>query len=341
LILYRKAPQLRIVRADVPQPPFWAATALAPYSARRAAPIAIDYLELRASRADRLEVNVAEDVRDEIERLIERQPLHEPLLIDASESAEIVFGRGDELLDLAREQQLDAAVLVSTRGRLPKSGDALVIIAPWPLDLPRLEALFDEARERKLRWGVAVPIIFPVTTDLAALARLAQSAHDAAFFAGMPVEIDATARKALAESRTLDEESYDLLFHADLEPVHVATERHVAALAEEIGAADFVTPPAWGRRTNWNAAVLLTLAATRMLAMKHEVETAWRMIRSARAVAQLDKPLHVVAAAAKLSIIEALDPVSVDVLTEWLASGRSAFAEHIGKQWRLRRNGGV
>jgi hypothetical protein len=341
LILYRKAPQLRVTRAEVPEPPYWAATIVAPYGARRAAPVAVDYLDLRATRGERLEVAVSENVRDELERLLARQPLHEPLLVDAAEGAEVVFRRADEVLEVCREQDVAASVLISTRGALPRSSDAIAVIAAWPPELPRLEALFDEARARELRWGVAVPLIFPVTTNLDTLARLAQAAHGASFFASLPVELDATARKAIAETHALDEESYDLLFHADPEPVLVATERHVAALAAEIGAADFITPPGWERRANWNAGVLLTLAATRMLAMKHEVETAWRMIRSARAVAQLEKPLVVVAAAARLSIIEAVDLTSVDVLTEWLESGRSAFVEHVNKQWRLRRDGGV
>lgn len=341
MIVYRKAQHLRVTRADAPQPPYWAATTIAPYSARRASPFAIDYLDLRATRADRLEVSVAENVRDELERMMLRQPLHDPLLIEATEFAELIFRRGDEVLELCREQRIAATQLVSTRGGLPRGDEATVVIAAWPLEFHRLEALFDAARARALRWGVAIPVVFPVTTNLEALAQLAHAAHGAAFFAALPIELDATARSAIAQSLTLDEESYDLLFHADLEPVHVATERHIAALAAEIGAADFITPPAWDRRNNWNAAVLLTLAATRMIAMKHDADTAWKMIRSARAVAQLEKPLTVVAAAARLTIIEALDSASVDALTEWLGSGRSTFVDHINKQWRLRRDGGL
>src|SRR4029077_15334189 len=68
LIIYRKSHQLRIQRTPIPAPPFWAATTIAPYSGKRAAPWAIDYLELRASSAERLEVAVCDDVRDELER---------------------------------------------------------------------------------------------------------------------------------------------------------------------------------------------------------------------------------------------------------------------------------
>ena len=104
---------------------------------------------------------------------------------------------------------------------------------------------------------------------------------------------------------------------------------------------DFIVPPRWDRRTNWNASVLLTLAASRMLAMKRDVETAWRIVRSARAIVQLEKPIERVAEAAHLSIIESLDPISVEALTEWIETGRSSFVDHIAKQWRLRRDAGV
>ena len=63
--------------------------------------------------------------------------------------------------------------------------------------------------------------------------------------------------------------------------------------------------------------------------------------RSARVVAQLEKPLERIASAASLSIVESLDDISVDVLNDWLDGGRSAFVDHINKQWRLRRDVGV
>ena len=78
-----------------------------------------------------------------------------------------------------------------------------------------------------------------------------------------------------------------------------------------------------------------------MIAMKRDVEIASRIARSARVVAQLDKPLAVIAGAASLSIVESLDDISIDILTDWLGSGRSAYVEHINKQWRLRRDVGV
>jgi hypothetical protein len=340
VILYRKAPPLRIQRAASPAPPFWAATTIAPYSARRASPIAIDYLELRALASERAEVSVCNDVRDELERA--RQPVDEPALIDAAERAELIFRRGDDALRFCGEQRIAALHLISTDGALPTTTPSSVIaISAWPLDFKRLETLF--AAAHGLTWGIAIPVIFPVTTDIAALDRLCDLAqlHGAQFFAAIPVEAGATARKTLAETLIADDESYDLLFHADLEPISIATERHIAALADSIGIADFITPPKWNDRSNWNGAVLLTLVATRMIAMKHEIETGTRLARSARAVAMLDKPIARIAAAASLSIVDALDEISVDMLTEWIDTGRSSFAEHVAKQWRLRRDAGV
>jgi len=345
VIVYRKTGHLRLQRVPIPEPPYWAATVVAPYSARRATPIAVDYLDLHATRGDRFDVAVCENVRDEIERATERAPLREPVLIDGAEFVEVVFRRGEEALDVCAETGRAAIHLISARGALPARlpEGATLAIAAWPLELDRLEPLFDEARARQLRWGVAVPVMYPVTTDLVALAQLAEAAHGATFFAALPIELDAPARKAIAESLAVgpDDDAYEMLFHADLEPLHVATERHVAALAAEIAAEDFIVPPRWERRTNWNASVLLTLAASRMLAMKQEVETAWRIVRSARSVVLLDKPIARVAEAASLSIIESLDPISVEALTEWIETGRSSFVDHINKQWRLRRDSGM
>jgi hypothetical protein len=321
MILYKKAPPLRIVRAAAPEPPFWAATTIAPYSARHGL---IDYVALTASAAKRIEV----DVCDDLERAWQSNRVYEPTLIDATESAEIIYRRGDEVLQLCDSA---AMFLTSTRGALPTTDNAIVIIAAWPLDFVRLKRLFDEARERKLQWGVAVPVMFPVTTAAEALQQLAAASEGALFFAALPIDTDATARKALAD----DSEAYELLFHGDVESLHVTAERRIAGLAAEIGADDFIVPPHWERRSNWNGAALLTLAATRMLAMKHDVETASRIARSARIVAQLDKSLERIAAAAHLSIVESLDEISVDALTEWLETGKSTFVDHINKQWRL------
>ncbi|MDB4982497.1 MAG: hypothetical protein JWM82_3249 [Myxococcales bacterium] len=345
MIAYRKASQLRMRRAAAPEPPFWCATTIAPYSSRRGAPIAIDYLDLRASSADKLDVAVCDRVTAELER---GPSLHEPVLIEATEFAEQVFRRGDEALAFCRHDARPALHLISTRSALPESAtaettrDATIAIAAWPLDFDDLGRLFAEAQERRLRWGVAVPVIFPVTTDLEALAQLCEltTRHEAEFLAAIAVEVDPTAKQSMASSLAPDgdDETYDALFHADLEPVHVATERHIAALASEAGMSDFIVPPRFEEPSNWNAAIILTLTATRMLAMSHDVELAGTLARSARAVAELDKPIARVAEAASLAIVEALDEASVDILTEWLARGQSSFVERVNRDFRLRRD---
>jgi hypothetical protein len=347
LIVYRKTHGLRITRATAPEPPFWSATAISPYSARRGGPVAIDYAKLQATLAEKLDVNVCDAVRDELERSSERHVLRDPVLIDATGFAEHVFRRGEEALAFCAEQTLDPLFLISTGGSVPESmpADAILAISAWPLELHRLQPLFAAARERGHRWGVAVPMIFPVTTDLVALRRLAEAAKEegAAFLAALPVEVDPPARQAIASSLALDddEETYAALFHSDLETIHVATERHLAALAYERGMEDFIVPPRWQRRSNWNAAILLTLTASRMLAMKRDVELAWTLWRSGKAVATLDKPLALVAEAASLSIIEALDEASVEILTEWLVSGEAEFVTKIAREWRVRRDHGL
>jgi hypothetical protein len=345
LILYRKTPQLRIKRAAVPEPPFWFASAIVPYTARRGAPVAIDYMDLRASAAERLEVVVCNTVRDELER--SRLRFDEPVFIDAADHAEFVFRRGNEALEFCGTEGLAALELVSTRGVLPSSvpSGSSVAIAAWPLDVEALEMFFSAAREQQIRWGVVIPVIYPVTTDLTALSRLVALAEEygASFFAGVPIEADATAKQAIAQSLGLEsnDEEYTMLFHADLEPIHTATERHIAALAASSGMADFITPPRWERKTNWNGAVLLTLTATRMIAMEYEIELAGQLARSARAVAALDKSIERIAESAPLSIVQALDEASVDILADWLSSGGSPFVDGIDEQWRLRRDAGM
>jgi len=312
VILYRKTPQLRIRRSAAPEPPFWSATTIAPYGAKRATPVAIDYLTLRATGAERLEVTVCEDVRDELDRA---RAIEEPVLIDAAEAAEVVFRRGAEALAWCEEQALGAQILTTHGSTVRLAGEQ--------------------------RWGVLVPVLFPVTTDLALLERLADEARrdGAAFFAATAIEAEPTAKQALAQAMQLaaDDDRWSMLFHADAAPVVLATERHIAALASEREMADFVLPPRWEERSNWNASVLLTLTASRMIAMELDIDLAGTIVRSARTVAQLDKPLTRIAESASLSIVGGLDETSVEMLSQWLASGSSMFAEFVDEQWRLRR----
>src|SRR5206468_1280841 len=190
LIIYRKAQQLRMQRSAIPAPPFWAATTIAPYGPRRAAPVAIDYVELRASYSDRMEVTVCEDVRDELER---SSRIVEPAMIEATEFAEVIFRRGEEALRFCCDTGATAIHLISTRGTAPMStcDRAVVTIATWPIDFSRLEELFASAKERRLRWGVAIPVIFPAATNLGTLRDLADLARDngAMFLAALPLDL--------------------------------------------------------------------------------------------------------------------------------------------------------
>ena len=340
MILYRKAPQLRVRRGDAPEPPFWCAVAIEPYSARRTEPVAIDYPSLRASGSDRLDVTVCDDVGAALERM---RPLAGPGLIDATGRAERVFRRGAEALSWCTGQELDALLLVSTESALPDAvpEGSVVAVAAWPPSVERLEALFAEAGERRFAWGMLVPVAYPVTTDLPLLERLASAAADAGaeFLAAAAVELEPTAKQALATSLALtaEDDRYAMLFHARLEPLGVATERHVAALAAERGLSDSIPPPRAARRSNWNAAALLSLTATRMLAMELDVDAAGLLARAARTVSALDKPLARIAESASLSIVGGLDETSVEILTEWLQSGRSSLADRVAGEWRLRR----
>jgi hypothetical protein len=338
VILYRKASPLRIRRAVTPEPPFWAATTLAPYGARRTTPIAIDYQSLRASGAERVEVTVADHVRDELERA---RNISAPLFIDAAESCEIVFRRGEEALAWCEDEQRAALFLTSTRGAVPSRvyEHATIVIAAWPIELALLADRFEAARGNT--WGVAVPIVYPHTTEVGALEALADVARDAgaSFFAALPIDVEPTAKQSIAQTMNLgsDDDRYALLFHAPLEPLHLATERHVAALASERGLADFILPPQWPERTNWNAAVLLTLIASRMIAMELDLDAAGQIARSARVIAELDKSLALIAETARLSIIGGLDETSTEMLEQWMHGDEPPFMTFVNEQWRLRR----
>ena len=327
MILYRKSAALRTRRLPAPEPPWWAATLVSPYTGRRGAPVSIDYFDMRATWSERSEVSVADAVDGE--------NLTAPMLIDASEFAEVVFRRGEEMLRAHRQ----AILLASSHGAVPSdiSPDSIVAISAWPVDFARLEPLCEAARSH--RWGIFVPVMFPATTELEALTQLADLAvaNGATFFASAPVDLDPTAKQAVA--KTLDEDSYAMLFHADLDPIHTATERHIAALADERGLLDIV--PFADDKSNWSASALLTLTASRMIAMEKDTESAAAIARSARAVAELNKPIARVAEAASLSIVETLDEISVDILTEWLHSGTSWFVDRVNTEWRLRRDAGV
>lgn len=336
MIRYRKSGAPILLRAPAPEPPFWAATTIAPYSFPRSKPLALDYVALTGTGTERAEVTVSNDPPEQIPA--------GSILIDATERAEAVYGRGAAIHRAIREQLgIPITFLISTSGVVPESESSpqsLVALAAWPLHLADLQRLARELRAAGWRWGLAIPILFPATTDLAVVEKLAQLARTegAEFLSGIRFDLDPSARRALAALTPTDDDTYSMLFDQGEESVAVATERHIAALAFEQGQSDAILPPDHEERSNWNAAVVTALAGTRLIAMREDVELGWEFVRSGRQIAVLPKPLTTVAASATLSIIEGLPPQITDALEEWLVSGRARLFEEIDARWRLRRD---
>ncbi len=336
MISHQKVSQLRIERSAHPQAPFWQATTVAPYGPLRGQPLALNYLTLSASGKPKSEITVTRAVADQLER--ERR-IDEPVLVESADVAEIVFRRGEEALRFLQTRNVPAAQLISTTGCVPhveaKPGTTIVISC-WPLLSGDLESLFGHANERGLSWGAIVPVIYPVTSKPDALARLADLAaeHRARFFTAVPIDLDPPARQLLAEGLSEDDEAWRRLLDSDLERETVETERRVAALATERGMADYVLPHDAEATTNWNAAILLALAGTRMIRMKRDTELGWTLLRSSKLIAQLHKPIERIASSASLSIIESLDIASVEALEEWIHNGTSTFFDEIDSEWR-------
>lgn len=329
-----------MLRAVAPEPPFWAAITIAPYSFPRSKPLALDYVGLTGTGVDSAVVTVCDDPPERIAEF----SLPGPILIDATERAEAVYGRGAAIHRAIREQTGTSIVhLISTSGAPPlgePSPQSLVAVGTWPLHLSDLERLARDLRAAGWRWGLAVPILFPATTDLAIVQKLAGLARSEGgeFLTGIRFDLDPNARRALAASIPTDDDTYSVLFDQGEESVAVATERHIAALAFEHGLSDAALPPDREERSNWNAAIFTALAGTRLIAMREDMELGWEFVRSARQLAVLPKPLTTVAAAANLSIIEGLPPQITDALEEWLQTGRARLFEEINTRWRLRRD---
>ncbi|HVT03302.1 MAG TPA: hypothetical protein VHL58_07980 [Thermoanaerobaculia bacterium] len=342
MIRYLETIPLRVEHSDAPQFPFWQATLIAPYSARRAEPISIDYKALMGVPG-RAEASYTRDVVDQLER---QKKLAPPWLIDATEAAEKLYSRGASALDFARVSQFETLLLLSTDGSIPSSpppslapASSSIALCAWPVDEQVLESHSRKLQAGEFRWGMVVPIFFPLTTDLAMLERLADLAvrYGAEFLAAVPIDIDPQAKSSLAET-IHDDDAYQTLFHSDLEAVTIATERHVADLAKARRLFDHVRLPHASEKSNWNAAVLLALAGTRLLRMRRAAELGWDLLRSSRIVAQLRKPLERIAEAASLSIIEGLDEVAVRSLEAWVRGGEPAELDAIDAEWRLRRD---
>lgn len=341
MIVYRKGETLRLLRHTAPDPPFWAAGTVLPYSPKRTTPLAIDWVNLLATGSESEQVDVAEAPGE----TIARSPyLRSPLLVDATGPGELVYRRGEESARAALEGGLTLIHLITTDGAVPeiRSAALTLAIAAWPPSREALESLAARAAARDIRFGVVIPVIPPETTDLSLLESIADIAkrNGARFLAAVPIDLEPTARHALAAARELDDEAFAALFESDLDLLTVATERHIAALARERGLDDLVRIDL-PRPSNWSAAAALASTANRMIRMDRDVELGWEILRASRTVAALGKPLERIADAASLSIIEPIDPMIAAALEEWLESGTSELMEEIDQAWRLRRDYGV
>lgn len=329
MISYRSTPSARTTRWSAPEPPYWAAASISPYSSPRETPLAIDLVELTLRGEQQLAVDVAEleSVGGSTEK---------PLLIDAAGPAELIYRRGEAIAAQMKEEAGQTIFLSSASGALPVNATAATtVIATWPLNIGRLDDLFERASSGAKRWGALVPLVHPLTTTVADLARVADSLrrHKASFLASTPIDVDATAKPFLATG-----DSYEEMTHAELETIIVATERHVAALAHERQLLDFIPTPDWPQPTNWNCAVALTRAGTRLIRMERDVELGWSFVRQARAITAMEKQLTWIASRSHLGIIDFLDEITVDALTEFISEGRSAYFDEIDVEWRLRRD---
>jgi len=73
------------------------------------------------------------------------------------------------------------------------------------------------------------------------------------------------------------------------------------------------------------------------MAMELDLDLAGTIARSARLIAELDKPLLRIAESASLGIIGGLDETSAEALTSWVEGRSAAFVEFVNEQWRMRR----
>ncbi len=347
MLTYRTARKLRVRKFARPEAPLWPATMLFLYAGPSHAPIAVDITELTADSVERAEVEVADEVADILSREQIQAPFRDPVVVEAAGPVESVFRKGEDAARHQLEQGSRVTQIISSDGAVPRiaSSNFQLVISAWPFDFKSLEPMFREASDAGLaRWGVWLPVIYPVTTELEKLERLADliATHGGSFLASSSIDATQTAKSAIARAvdDEMDDEMYDTLFHADPETLALATERHAAALAHERGLEDGVPLPGGDDQSNWSAAILLASAGSRLARMKGDPELGWTLLRSSVAIANLGKPLSVVASAAPLSIIEGLDPLAAGALEAWLRGEPAAFLDEVNAEWRLRRDAG-
>ncbi|MBI2212790.1 MAG: hypothetical protein HYU52_04015 [Acidobacteria bacterium] len=336
MITYQKVSQLRLERATWPQAPFWQATTVAPYGAPRGHDIAVNYLTLTATGKAKREITVTRSVAGRLER---EQRLDEPVLVESADATETVFRRGEEALRILQSRSIRTMQLISTAGRLPAIEPATtssVVISCWPLLVGDLSRLFRRASVAGFQWGALVPAILPPEVAEESLREIADLAAEngALFLASAPLDLDISARHTLAAMLGGDTGAWQSMFDTDRDDESVDTERLVAKLAHERSIGDRVTTPGLTPYGNWSAAIRLSVAGARLLRLKRDVELGWTLLRSAKLVAQLHKPIDRIAAAASLSIIQSLDPTSVAALEAWLRRDDTSFFDEIDEDWR-------
>lgn len=336
MITHQKISQLRLERATWPQAPFWQATTVAPYGAPRGHGVAMNYLTLTATAKAKREISVTHGVSGRLER---EQRLDEPVLVESADVTETIFRRGEEAMRVLQARGIRAMQLVSTTGRIPEIEPAQtssLVISCWPLLVGDLERLFRRAAEAAIQWGALVPAVFPHEACAEPLREIADLAAEcgAAFFAAVPIDLDASARHAIAAMLGGGEGAWQSMFERDPDDESVDTERLVAKLAHERSMSDRVVVPGLAPFGNWGAAIRLSVAGARLLRLRRDVELGWTLLRSAKLVAQLHKPVDRIAAAASLSIIQSLDTTSVNALEAWLRRDDTAFFDEIDEGWR-------
>jgi hypothetical protein len=336
LITHQKVSELRLERATWPQAPFWQATTVAPYGAPRGHEVAVNYLTLTATGKAKRDITVTRSVAGRLER---EQRLDEPVLVESADATETIFRRGEEAMRVLQSRSIRSMQLVSTTGRIPAiepAATSSIVISCWPLLAGDLARLFRRVADAGFQWGALIPAVLPPAACAEVLKEIADLAAEggAAFIASAPFDLDSTARHAIASTLGGDAGAWHSMFDPDGDDESTETERLVAKLAHERSIGDRVAVPGLAPCGNWSAAIRLSVAGSRLLRLKRDVELGWTLLRSAKLVAQLHKPIDRIASAASLSIIQSLDATSVNALEAWLRRDDTTFFDEIDADWR-------
>lgn len=327
---------LRLRRFDVPQPPFWCATAVSPYQGPRRSGVAVDWMSLRATAPTGGELSVS---RDPVDMLQRERKVRAPWLIDACGFAEVVHGRGGALLASDELRNGPVVVLASTDGAVPDppaGGNATLVLTLWPLDEDEIDARIIECAAWP-RWGACIPLLHPVTTNLELIESLAERVAKAggAFLTSATIAAEPAAMSALVMmSDDADASAWESIRDGSADSANVRSGGIVASAARRAEIGDRCPLPA--SRDNWSAAATLSAVADRLFLLDTDPELAWQFRRSAATVASLPKPLPLISESASLSIIEGLGQPVITALESWLAGREPALLTRFDAEWRSR-----